>query len=563
MPALLTRSFVWILVVMCVLAQAAAGAPLTWNDLVNHPERWPITVNVLKDLEFQSGKRISKSAPLRVLEVNGQGATLLSADGMIFGAGPKDCNLVAAANTYMNSLTPEQRALTLAAIAADETLVPEKVTVIVPLDFGTETFALGTEVNVTKVSPQWLTIGHGSVVTDLSPGQTDIYTRARELVALPKAQRPVQKYLDSLTPAQRALTVEAIQADKSIIPLKVTLKAPVTYQQFKAPVGAEVQVHGIKGRDVSVVVQGEAIVADASVTDILKRARELLALPKEQRPDRMQPLFAGKSLSADGKPLAVKPADHYLLYFASSTCPRCESYTPRLVSRVAKTLAGKNVSVVSVANQERADALAYASKTNTPWPIVPWDNRAVPLNEYHVRLQPGLVLVDKFGNTVSTNSPGHADMATVDTAINSLDSILAQAPSRSPTSPAAAPSAAQQADGKKPPPLFYAVTYTPGEKWVKGKHLLQQPGITEQGAYWNDRTNTGELVTMGLLDDGMGGAMSLVQGESLESVKALVNADPAVKSGLLKAEVRSWRALAWMGETNLPAAAETYRAKKK
>lgn len=549
------------------LVSPALGAPLTWNDLVNHPERWPTTVNATRDIEFQSGQKISKSAPLQVLEVDAGSATLLAADGMIFGAGPKDCTLVAAANTLMSSLTPEQRALTLATIAGDETLVPEKVAVVGPLDFGDDKFAAGTEVTVTKVSASAISIGHRFVMTDLKPARTDIFVRARQLVAMPKAQRPVQKYLDSLTPEQRALTVDGLAANKSIIPMKVTLKAPVTYQKIKVPTGAEVDLVSVKDRNVGVLVEGELILVDASGTDVLKRSRDLLGLPITQRPDRMRAFLEGKSLSSNGEPMPVKPADHYLLYFASSTCPRCEVYTPKLVKRFHETLAGKNVSVVSIANQNGPEALAYAKATSIPWPIVPWENRRQQLNEYHATLQPGMTLVDRFGNIESTNMPGFADMATVDAVVNALDTVLAASlapsPSTSSSSPPAPTAAPARPAGKNTPPLFYAVTYTPGAKWVKGTHFLQQAGIMEHGAYWNDRTGTGELVTTGLLDDGLGGAMSLVQGQSLDSVKALVAADPAVKSGLLKADVRSWRAIAWMGEANLPAAAEKYKTLKK
>lgn len=137
------------------------------------------------------------------------------------------------------------------------------------------------------------------------------------------------------------------------------------------------------------------------------------------------------------------------------------------------------------------------------WPIVTWEARRTQLNDFHVNLQPGLVLVDKFGNTIATNAPGLADMATVDTAINKYDEVLASAPSKAdapnPPQPSSTPAPQTNPAANKAPnaPLFYAVTLLPGDKWVKGTHLLKQPGIMEHANYWNSRTGTGELVHHG------------------------------------------------------------------
>ncbi len=556
--------------IVAFVAAAAQAAPLTWNDLVNRPDRWPPSVNVSRDVEFQSGKKVSKATPLRVIEVDGASATLLSPDGMLFGSGPKDCNLVAAANAHWDSLSSDQKAVTLASIANDETIRPDRVAVVSTLDFGdNEKITGGTEVNVAKVTPTGIDIGHQFIMTTLTPAQTDIFQRARALAGLPKSMRPAQKELDAMSPAQRALTVASIPQDKSIIPAKVTLRTPVVFNRSKAPAGAEVELVGFKGTDVSVLVNNEVILVDASGTDVLKRARALLAIPQAQRPDRMQQFFEGRSVSSAGKKMPVPSADLYLLYFSSSTCPRCESYTPKFVKRVHDTLKGKNVSVVSVANQNAPEALAYAQKSGIDWPIVTWEARRTQLNDFHVNLQPGLVLVDKFGNTIATNAPGLADMATVDTAINKLDEVLASAPSKAdapnPPQPSSTPAPQTNPAANKAPnaPLFYAVTLLPGDKWVKGTHLLKQPGIMEHANYWNSRTGTGELVTMGLLDDGLGGSLALVQGESLDAVKALVANDPGVKAGLFKFDIKPWRAIAWTGEANLPAAVERYKQLKK
>jgi hypothetical protein len=126
--------------------------------------------------------------------------------------------------------------------------------------------------------------------------------------------------------------------------------------------------------------------------------------------------------------------------------------------------------------------------------------------------------------------------------------------------PKPAPAPAQ--GGKQAPPLFYLITFTPGEAWVKGKSLLEQPDVMKHMAYWNPRTGTGEEVAAGLLEEGAGGEVAIVQAADLAAAKQLADEDPSVKGKLLKADVRSWRAIAWMGEVNLPAAAAHYQAGK-
>lgn len=79
-----------------------------------------------------------------------------------------------------------------------------------------------------------------------------------------------------MSPAQRALTVASIPQDKSIIPAKVTLRHAGGVQSQQGPRRTEVELVGFKGTDVSVLVNNEVILVDASGTDVLKRTRHCL-----------------------------------------------------------------------------------------------------------------------------------------------------------------------------------------------------------------------------------------------------------------------------------------------
>jgi uncharacterized protein YciI len=114
----------------------------------------------------------------------------------------------------------------------------------------------------------------------------------------------------------------------------------------------------------------------------------------------------------------------------------------------------------------------------------------------------------------------------------------------------------------QPPPLFYLVTFTPGETWVKDKSLLEQPEVMKHMQYWSPRTATAEEVASGLLEEGKGGEVAIIQAGDLAAAKKLAEEDPSVKSKLLKVEVRPWRAISWMGQVDLPGAAAKYQAGK-
>jgi uncharacterized protein YciI len=89
--------------------------------------------------------------------------------------------------------------------------------------------------------------------------------------------------------------------------------------------------------------------------------------------------------------------------------------------------------------------------------------------------------------------------------------------------------------------IRFTVIHTPGPNWIPGKSLFEQAGVREHVDHYSALLEAGKLALGGPhLDEKGGGMMIPAQGVSAEEVAAFAAADPAVKSGLLAAEVRPW-----------------------
>jgi uncharacterized protein YciI len=87
----------------------------------------------------------------------------------------------------------------------------------------------------------------------------------------------------------------------------------------------------------------------------------------------------------------------------------------------------------------------------------------------------------------------------------------------------------------------YVVLHSPGPKWLPGKTLFEQPGVLEHVEYYRKFLEAGKLALGGpYLDDKGGGMMIPTAGVSEDEVAKYAADDPAVKSGVLLAEVRPW-----------------------
>jgi uncharacterized protein YciI len=89
--------------------------------------------------------------------------------------------------------------------------------------------------------------------------------------------------------------------------------------------------------------------------------------------------------------------------------------------------------------------------------------------------------------------------------------------------------------------IRFVVMHTPGPHWQADLPLFEQRGIAEHIAHFRGLLESGKLEMGGpFLDAAAGGMMIPVEGLSEAEIVAFANADPAVISGLLRAEVRQW-----------------------
>lgn len=109
--------------------------------------------------------------------------------------------------------------------------------------------------------------------------------------------------------------------------------------------------------------------------------------------------------------------------------------------------------------------------------------------------------------------------------------------------PASAPDAAIQAAiaARTLPDVRFVVFHTPGPAWVAGRSLFEQPGIREHIAHYRTWLEAGKLQLGGPHVDPQGGGMMIPKpGIPEDEIRRFAEADPAVRSGLLRATVRPW-----------------------
>ncbi|HXA38867.1 MAG TPA: YciI family protein [Phenylobacterium sp.] len=86
-------------------------------------------------------------------------------------------------------------------------------------------------------------------------------------------------------------------------------------------------------------------------------------------------------------------------------------------------------------------------------------------------------------------------------------------------------------------PLFLFI-YSPGPAWKPGVPAGQQ-ALAPHGKYMASLAADGRLVAGGPLLDADGG-MAILHAADAEAARAILAADPAVKAGIMKAEIHGW-----------------------
>lgn len=94
----------------------------------------------------------------------------------------------------------------------------------------------------------------------------------------------------------------------------------------------------------------------------------------------------------------------------------------------------------------------------------------------------------------------------------------------------------EQQDNK--PTIYQVLFHSPGIKWVDSLSFQEQSGVKEHVNYMATFLQSKKLVEGGPFLDNSGGMM--IFNGTIEEAEKIANADPAVKSGLLKVTVRPW-----------------------
>lgn len=89
--------------------------------------------------------------------------------------------------------------------------------------------------------------------------------------------------------------------------------------------------------------------------------------------------------------------------------------------------------------------------------------------------------------------------------------------------------------------IRFVIVHRPGPDWVAGKSMFELPGLGEHIAHYRKLQAQGKLLAGGPFLDGFAAGMMIPQaGLSRQEIGDFAQADPAVKSGLLLAEVHPW-----------------------
>lgn len=181
----------------------SAQAAWKWNDLVNRPDRWPPVASLQQEVAFSDGTKFAVGTKVRVTKVTPRQIEALLPDGSAAALEVDSTDLLAAANQYWGTLTPEQRAVDLAAIRKDRTLLPAMVTVYVPLRLPKGELKAGTELSPADIVNQDLHVWsaqHAQMMA-VDPMETDLLFRARALATLPLEERVKAPWLTNYTEA--------------------------------------------------------------------------------------------------------------------------------------------------------------------------------------------------------------------------------------------------------------------------------------------------------------------------------------------------------------------------
>lgn len=99
-----------------------------------------------------------------------------------------------------------------------------------------------------------------------------------------------------------------------------------------------------------------------------------------------------------------------------------------------------------------------------------------------------------------------------------------------------------QTPAAAPKPVYFLFVYSAGPAWKAGQPMSVQ-GLGPHGMYMTKLFKEGVVLAGGPTTDPEGGGLAIVKAKDMAEAKALLAADPAIKAGIMTAELRNWRPL--------------------
>lgn len=266
---------------------------------------------------------------------------------------------------------------------------------------GMAPIAKGTELRVHELTAGFVVLDAGQVLFDLPLADTDVLERARAAMA-------------KMTPEQLALTEASLLARSDLWPLQVALAAELGFTNgVSFEVGREVVLRGVQPDGVWLFDRptGEAFQVSIQETDLVRRARERLALPAAEREPFFVRALEATIMKGDeiGAPGALGQSDLILVYKGRQGCGRCAAFLPELKSFYAKTKpAHPRFEVVFVSQDATPEqARAYQAEAKVPGLVIAQERNveAAHLASISGQLLPTVLLFDRAGQLLAQNHP--------------------------------------------------------------------------------------------------------------------------------------------------------------
>lgn len=308
--------------------------------------------------------------------------------------------------TQMTSAATPPETLTLQDLQGRPDRWPGELTITRDLNFGNAQLRAGQKVRVLEYNGgSEIGVDAGELgLFGIDVGDCDMLEAANAAWA-------------KLTAEQRALEPQTVVADPSLWPARVRCTSGFVLNSGKeVPPNQEFDLVGFEGSSQAILWESEGnakLSADISQTDAVARARELVAMPPDQRPARIAAALKDVMVDSDGKPVTRDDIDGqtiFALYYGASWCGPCRAFSPGLVEYVnAISKDNPKVTFVLVSNDEKdADMLKYMKEEKMPFAAVPMKamQDSGVLMCYVKGAIPQLTIVDRYGKIIADSWHG-------------------------------------------------------------------------------------------------------------------------------------------------------------